>query len=145
MKTPAIFIGADHAGFELKEKLKDKLREQKITVTDLSPKFMKDDDYPLQAKKVTLAVSKDKQARGILVCGNGVGMVITANRLKGVRAFAAHSVTETKLAREHNDANVIALSGWSTDLKSALQLTKLFLSTPASKATRHLRRIKQLD
>lgn len=145
MKKFAIYLGADHAGFELKEQIKHALLNSRYNVTDLSPKFLKDDDYPLPAKKVALAVSEDKNARGILICGSGIGVTIASNRVKGVRAFSAHNEAEIKLAREHNDANVIALSGWNTNLKTALKLLKHFFHTPASKASRHQRRIKQLN
>ncbi|MFA5935631.1 MAG: RpiB/LacA/LacB family sugar-phosphate isomerase [Patescibacteria group bacterium] len=144
MKKPLLFLGADHAGFELKEKLKADLLHQGYEIYDLSPRFKKDDDYPIHAKKVALAVSKTPGSMGVLACGSGVGVSIAANRVKGARAFDAHDEKETKLAREHNDANVIALSGWKLSEKEALALVKTFLKTKASGAERHRRRVGQL-
>ncbi|MEO5927190.1 MAG: RpiB/LacA/LacB family sugar-phosphate isomerase [Patescibacteria group bacterium] len=144
MTKPLLFLGADHAGFELKEILKADLLEKGYEIYDLSPRFKKDDDYPLHAKKVALAVSKTPESRGILVCGSGVGISIAANRMKGVRAFDAHDEKETKLARGHNDVNVIALSGWNMDEKHAMALVKMFLKTKTASAERHRRRVKQL-
>jgi ribose 5-phosphate isomerase B len=144
MQHPPLFLGADHAGFDLKEKLKADLLDQGYEIYDLSPRFKKDDDYPLHAKKVAQAVVKTLGSCGILVCGSGVGVSIAANRIKGVRAFDAHDEKETKLAREHNDANIIALSGWRLSEQEALGLVKTFLKTKASKIERHVRRVKQL-
>lgn len=144
MNKPLLFLGADHAGFELKETLKADLLDMGYEIYDLSPRFKADDDYPLHAKKVAMAVAKTSDARGILVCGSGVGISIAANRTKGVRAFDAHDEKEVKLAREHNDVNVIALSGWQMDEKHAMSLVKAFLKTKASNAERHKRRVKQL-
>jgi ribose 5-phosphate isomerase B len=144
MNRPLLYIGADHAGFELKDKLKTALLDQGYEMYDLSPNFKADDDYPLQAKKVAIAVAKTPESRGILVCGSGIGVAIAANRQKGVRAFDAHDVEETKLAREHNDANVISVSGWKLSEKDALALITIFLKTKASKAERHRRRVAQL-
>jgi ribose 5-phosphate isomerase B len=138
-----IYLGADHAGFGLKEEIK-KLFGTKIHVEDLSPVFTDEDDYPEIAFAVAKKVSKTKGSRGILVCGSGVGVSIAANRMKGVRAFDAFDEETVKLAREHNDANVIALSGWRLDAKRAKQFIDLFLKTKHSSATRHHRRVKQL-
>jgi ribose 5-phosphate isomerase B len=144
MTKPLIFLGADHAGFKLKEALKADLLNKGYEIYDLSPRFKADDDYPLHAKKVAMAITKSPESRGILVCGSGVGVSIAANRMKGVRAFDAHDEKEVKLAREHNDANVIALSGWRMDEKHAMKLVNAFLKTKTSKAERHRRRVKQL-
>jgi len=144
MSHPSLFLGADHAGFALKEKLKVALLDLGYEIYDLSPRFKEGDDYPLPAKNVATAVSKTRESRGVLVCGSGVGVSIAANRVKGVRAFHAHDAKETKLAREHNDANVIALSGWRMSKADALRLVQTFLKTPFSKAERHHRRVKQL-
>ncbi len=145
MKNPLIFLGADHAGFELKEKLKGALEQKGYTFTDLSPIFTDGDDYPAHARRVAMTVKKDTRARGILVCGSGVGMTIAANRIKGVRAFDAHTAEEVTLARQDNNVNVITLSGWHLDEKTALDFIELFLKTPFSKAVRHHRRVEALD
>lgn len=144
MKQSHIVIGADHAGFALKEKIKQALASEHVDVRDMTPVFVDGDDYPKVGFDVARAVAKSPKARGVLVCGSGVGMTIAANRVKGARAFDARTVGETILAREHNDVNVIALSGWKIDVKTAISLINAFLKTPFSKATRHKRRVKQL-
>lgn len=144
MPHPPLFLAADHNGFPLKEQLVPKLRALGLDVTDLSPALVKNDDYPLAARALVTKMKKAPNARGILVCGSGVGMAIAANRAKGIRAFTAHSEEETKLARNDNDANVIALSGWNMTGEDALRHIQIFLKTPFSKAARHHRRVEQL-
>lgn len=144
MSHPPLFLGADHAGFELKESLKAALQEHGYTLRDLSPTCQPDDDYPEHARRVARAVAKMPGSRGILVCGSGIGVSIAANRIKGIRAFDAHDEDETILAREHTDANIIAFSGWRFSPKDAYALLMTFLSTPASRAARHVRRRTQL-
>jgi ribose 5-phosphate isomerase B len=144
MPKPVIFIGADHAGFALKEALKEKLDAKKYTLVDLSPTFVAGNDYPEHAFRVARHVAKTKGARGILVCGSGVGVAIAANRIKGARAFDAYDADTTKFAREENDVNIITLSGWRQDVEMAKQLTDIFLKTKFSSAVRHHRRVKQL-
>jgi ribose 5-phosphate isomerase B len=144
MKNIPIIIGADHAGFALKEKIKLSLAAKQVTLRDLTPTFVDGDDYPKVGFDVARAVSKNPKARGILVCGSGIGIAIAANRINGARAFDAHSVEEVKLAREHNDANVIVLSGWKMKNAEALKMIEAFLTTPFSKVVRHKRRVKEL-
>lgn len=142
--TPSpLFIGADHAGFELKERIKVFLPNDTF-IEDISPVYQAGDDYPDVAQKLAKQVAKHAGSRGILVCGSGIGVSIAANRVKGVRAFDAHSAEEVQLAREHNDANVIALSGWKTKPAMAKKLIETFLGTSASKEQRHVRRVKKL-
>ena len=144
MPHPVIFVGADHAGYPLKEQLMPWLEAQRLTIVDLSPNLVEGDDYPAHALRVARHVAKTPGARGILVCGSGVGVTIAANRVKKVRAFDAYDERTTKLAREHNDANVIALSGWHQDVDQAEQLLKTFFTTKASRSSRHVRRVAQL-
>lgn len=144
MPTRTLFLGADHAGFELKESLKPWLHTLGFEVCDLSPRFDKDDDYPIHGMKVALAVTKTKNSFGILVCGSGVGISIAANRIQGARAFDAFDTKTVTSAREHTDANIIALSGWHLSPAKAKSFITLFLKTAASKEARHKRRIKQL-
>ncbi len=145
MLRPTLFLAADHAGFSLKTKLVEFLARRGIDIRDLSPKFMAGDDYPKIAARLARAVAQKKHARGILVCGNGVGMVIAANRVPGVRAFHAGDEKTTRLARAHNNANVLALSGWHLSPTQATKLADLFLTTRFSTAQRHRRRVKQLQ
>ncbi|MFZ6014959.1 MAG: RpiB/LacA/LacB family sugar-phosphate isomerase [Patescibacteria group bacterium] len=143
-----IFLASDHAGFKLKEAVKKKLAK-KHEVIDVSPTLVPGDDYPKVAKKLVDQIQNSKfkiqNSRTIFICGSGVGASIAANRYKNIRAAQGYDKKEVKLAREHNDINVLTLSGWNTKLKDALELIDVFLKTPASKASRHKRRIKQLD
>lgn len=139
-----LYIGADHAGWKLKEALKPKLAKLGVKIHDLTPAFMPGDDYPWIGEAVAKKTAKSKDARGLLVCGSGVGMAIAANRVKGARAVEGYATHQVKLAREHNDANVLTVGTWHTNDKDAMKLIKAFLSTKASDAKRHRRRIKQL-
>ena len=140
-----IFIGADHAGFKLKEHLKKFLKSEGHQINDrgnliLEPK----DDYPDFAAKVSREVVKFKESKGILVCGSAEGICIAANKIKGIRAVAVWSLKNAKLSREHNDANVLCLSGWEISSKKAEQITLSWLSTKFSGEERHKRRIKKI-
>ena len=140
-----IFLGADHAGFAMKERMMPHLARHRMTIIDLSPRFQAGDDYPIIAIRVAKHVAKTKGTRGILICGSGVGVAIAANRIKGIRAFDAYDAWTTKLARKDNDANVIAFSGWRQSARSVAKLIDLFLATKFSTATRHRRRVAQLE
>lgn len=115
--TQKIFLGSDHAGHSLKEKVKEILEENNLRrehmslIIDLSPKNTPTDDYPDFAKKVSQNVLKNKDTQGILVCGTGIGMSIAANKFKGIRAALCRTQKDAKFAREHNDANILVLSG----------------------------------
>lgn len=142
-KTP-IYLAADHAGFALKEKIKTFL-EKNREIIDLSPALKKEDDYPLHAQKVALALLDNPNALGILVCGTGHGMDIAANRYQGIRAIVARNVDDAVLAREHNHANILVLGGWVTKPALAQKIIERFLATKPSTATRHKRRVASLD
>ncbi len=142
---PMIYLGADHAGFKLKETLKEALTKAKFSVCDLSPRLVKDDDYPLAAKKVSLAVLGEPGSFGVLVCGTGLGMDIAANRFPGIRAIVARTEDDAKTSREHNHANILALGERVTKPALAIKMTLTFLKTKPSKAQRHERRVHQLD
>lgn len=142
---PTIYLGADHAGFKLKESLKEALMKAKLPVCDLSPRLVEGDDYPLAAKKVTMAILHEEDSLGVLFCGTGHGMDIAANRHKGIRAIVARSEQDAKLSREHNHANIIVLGGWVTKPVLAKKIVMKFIKTKPSKLERHVRRVKQLD
>lgn len=146
MAKHTIFIAADHAGFGLKEELKRRLAKlaPNAETKDLTPVFTDEDDYPEIATALAKKVAKTKDASGVLACGSGVGVTIAANRVPKIRAFAAYDEETVELAREHNDVNVIAFSGWNQDADQAAKLLKTFLETKASTAERHKRRVKQL-
>jgi len=144
-----LLLAADHAGFALKEKLIPLLVKRGYEVCDFTPKYKADDDYPKVANELATSLKSLKSVKsddkhGILICGSGVGVCIAANRHKGIRAMDGHDVNEVKLAREHNDVNVLCLSGWKTKPADALKLIDVFLKTKASPAARHKRRVKQL-
>jgi ribose 5-phosphate isomerase B len=139
-----ITIGADHAGFALKEKLKDNLVRMGWSVRDVTPEFHEGDDYPAIGRAVARAV-RGKRARGLLVCGSGEGVAIAANRVRGARAVVGHDANQVKKAREHNDMNILCLSGWNNTVPHSMRLIRAFLGTPASDAVRHRRRVRQLD
>jgi ribose 5-phosphate isomerase B len=138
-----VLIASDHAGFLTKEKLKDYLLRKKYTLVDFSPKLIKGDDYPDYAFLLGKEVSSSGNL-GILVCGTGAGMTIAANKVKGIRAVEAYDTFTSKLAREHNDANVLSLSGRHIPFDKIKQITNVFLETKFSNEERHKRRIKKI-
>ncbi len=139
-----IYIGADHAGFELKEKLKRWLTLHQIRFEDLGNKvFDPNDDYPDFAALVAKRVVKEG-SYGILVCGSAQGMCIAANKFKGVRAVVPFSLKEVRLAREHNDANIICISGWFHMHRYSTKLLERFLTTLFSREERHVRRLNKI-
>ncbi|MDD4179935.1 MAG: ribose 5-phosphate isomerase B [Candidatus Margulisbacteria bacterium] len=140
-----IAIGSDHGGFTLKEKLIGYLRKQKFAVKDFGTYSEESCDYPDFAFPVAKAVAAKKFARGILVCGSGVGMAITANRLKGVRAVNVNNLYTARQSREHGDANILCLGGRKITAKLALRILGVWLKTPFSGDERHLRRIRKID
>src|ERR1700709_746790 len=106
-----IAIASDHAGFELKEHVKTQLQSAGHDVVDVGPVTDESTDYPRYARPAAQLVAKGDADRGVLVCGSGVGVAIVANKVPGVRAVNAHDAEEAQLSRQHNDANVVTLSG----------------------------------
>jgi len=138
-----ISLASDHAGFSLKEIIKKKLIKNKIKVLDFGP-YKKDKvDYPDYAKKVARNISSKKTNMGILVCGSGTGMAMSANKLRKIRAAVCYNSVSTRLSRSHNNANILALGSRLTNKKEALKLVNIFLSTKFE-GGRHLRRIKKI-
>jgi ribose 5-phosphate isomerase B len=124
-----IAIGADHAGFELKEKLKAVLIGQGRRVIDEGTADTNSVDYPDFAAKVAHDVADGKAQYGLLVCGSGVGMAIAANKIHGIRAANVNNLTEAQLSREHNDANVLAIGARMLKEEDALKIVDTFLNT----------------
>lgn len=144
MAKKTVFIGADHAGFPLKEELVPYLEKLGYKVVDKgAAKLDLKDDYPDFGGAVAREVSLGKGV-GILVCGSAQGVSIVANKYPRVRAVAVMSAEEAKLTREHNDANALCLSGWNTPLPQAKAIVKSFLGTSASKEPRHRRRVRKI-
>ena len=117
-----IFISSDHAGFNLKENIKIFLKKKKYSFIDLGPKNNNRVDYPIYAHAVARKVKKNKNYRGILVCGSGMGMNITANRHKNIRAAQCYNAKSTKLSRLHNDSNIITLGSRLVSKKKCFKL-----------------------
>ncbi len=149
-----IYLGSDHGGFKLKEKIKKFLDKQKFYYLDLGNiNFQKEDDYPDYAFAVADLVSKEDdsskkwkdRAKGILFCRSSGGMIIAANKLKNVRAVSVFDIKSAKHSREHNDANIIAISGDWTSEKKAKDIIKAWLKTEFSKKTRYIRRLKKIE
>jgi ribose 5-phosphate isomerase B len=138
-----IFISSDHAGFKLKELIKNQLKKKKIRYTDLGPFNDERVDYPDFAHKVAKKVKTNKNHVGILVCGSGMGMNITANRHKNIRAAQCFNLKSTKLSRLHNDANIITLGSRLLTKKNALEYVSIFLNTKFE-GGRHIKRIKKI-
>ena len=138
-----IFISSDHAGFKLKESIKDYLLSKKIKFEDLGPKNDSSVDYPDYAHKVARRVKLNKSNVGILVCGSGTGMNIAANKHKNVRAAQCFNLKSTKLSRLHNDANIITLGSRLISKKNALKFISVFLNTKFD-GGRHLKRVKKI-
>jgi ribose 5-phosphate isomerase B len=141
-----IYIGADHAGVKLKEKIRKYLEREKIVFEDLGSFSAKsEDDYPDYASKVAEKVSSDGEGSfGVLICGSGIGMEIAANKVKGVRASTIYDSYSAKKSREDNNANVICLRVRGVSDVKNLDLLKLFLKTKFSQKERHRRRIDKI-
>jgi len=138
-----IFISSDHAGYELKKLIKIYLDKKKIMYFDLGPKNDNRVDYPDFAHRVAKKVKTSKNHIGILICGSGMGMNITANRHKNIRAAQCFNLKSTKLSRLHNDANIITLGSRLLTKKNALNCVSVFLSTKFE-GGRHTTRIKKI-
>ena len=138
-----ICISSDHAGFKLKESIKDFLTNKNISIIDLGPMNENSVDYPDYAKKVSNRIKSKRSDVGILVCGSGTGMAISANKIKGIRAAVCYNSRSTRLSRQHNDANIIAIGSRLTKKNTALQLVSIFLGTEFE-GGRHLRRVKKI-
>ena len=138
-----ICIASDHAGFKFKDSIKDFLINKNISVIDLGPINEDSVDYPDYAKKVSNRVKSKKSDAGILVCGSGTGMAISANKNKKIRAAVCYNLKSTRLSRQHNNANIIAIGSRLTKKSVALKLVYTFLETKFE-GGRHLRRVKKI-
>ena len=138
-----IALGADHAGFELKEALKAWLIDEGYQVLDLGTHSSEPVDYPDYAVQVAQAVADHKVERGALVCGTGIGMCIAANKVPGVRAALCSDLYTARMSREHNDANVLTLGGRLMGAEMAVDILKMWLETSFA-AGRHQRRLDKI-
>lgn len=137
-----IVIGSDHGGYELKEKIKAYFDTEKIDYTDIGTNSIDSVDYPDYGKKVGLAVTNEAYDFGIAICGTGIGISIAANKVKGVRAALVYDETTARLAKEHNNANVLALGGRTTQIDKAILIIKTFMGSTFE--LRHQTRIEKI-
>lgn len=143
MSEQIIAIGADHAGYELKEVLKHHLIARGCQVLDMGTDGTESVDYPDFAHAVSAAVESGRALRGVLVCGSGIGISIAANRHPGIRAAPCQDITTARLSRQHNDANIIALGARLTAPAAAIECLEAFLTTDYE-GGRHDRRLAKL-
>ena len=141
---PRVAIGSDHAGFRIKEVIREYLVKAGYPVDDLGTSSEESVDYPDFGRAVGEGVAGGKDRFGVAVCGTGIGISIAANKVRGIRAAVAHDVTTAKLAREHNDANVLALGGRVVDEGLAVEMVDAFLKTPFA-GGRHARRVEKIS
>ena len=138
-----VSLSSDHAGYRLKNDVKKFLLEKKIKVLDLGPFTENSVDYPDFARKVVRNLSSRKSDIGILICGSGTGMAMTANKSRKIRAAVCYNHASTRLSRQHNNANILALGARLLNKKKALKLISIFLSTKFE-GGRHVRRVKKI-
>ena len=140
-----IAIGSDHAGYLLKEEIKAHLIKEGIEVVDMGCDSTASVDYPVYARKVAYAVANHEAEKGIIVCGTGIGVNMTANKVKGIRAALCHDCFSAEATRLHNDANVLTMGARVVGGGLALKIVDTFLSTPFSGEERHARRIRMIE
>ena len=138
-----VSLASDHAGFNLKERIKKFLIKKKIKVIELGSKNNSSVDYPDYAKKAARNVLSKKSNVGILVCGSGTGMAMSANKFKKIRAAVCYNKASTRLSRQHNNANIMALGARLTKKSDVMKLVNIFLNTKFE-GGRHLRRVNKV-
>ena len=138
-----VCIASDHAGYNLKEIIKDHLVNKNVSIFDIGPMSDNRVDYPDFAKKLAYRIKSKKSDAGILVCGSGTGMAISANKIKKIRAAVCYNFKSTRLSRQHNNANVIAIGSRLIKKNLSLKLVEIFLKTKFE-GGRHLRRVNKI-
>jgi ribose 5-phosphate isomerase B len=138
-----IALGADHAGYELKDKIKQHLSGQGIEVQDQGTNSSDSVDYPDFARKVAETVADQRATYGVLVCGTGIGMAISANKVPGIRAANCDTVFEAQMSREHNDANILALGARVLEPAAAMEIVDTWIKTNFA-GGRHQRRVDKI-
>ena len=138
-----VVIGSDHAGFKMKEKIKDKLGK-KYEFLDMGTDGEDSVDYPVYAERVAGMVAGDPKLQGVLVCGSGIGVSIVANKVPGVRAALAYTLKAAELSRLHNNANVVATAGREETMDDPVEIVEKFLSTNYTGEARHEKRVKMI-
>lgn len=140
-----IAIGCDHGGFELKQEIMKYLDDKGYEYKDYGTYTPDSCDYPVYAKKVAHAILDGECDKGILICGTGIGIGITANKIKGIRAALCHDVFSAQATREHNDANIVTLGARVVGPGLAIKIVDTFLNTEFSNDERHINRIRQME
>lgn len=140
-----IAIGCDHGGYELKQEVIRYLQDKQIEFRDFGTDSTASCDYPVFAKLVANAVVSGECEFGILICGTGIGISITANKIRGVRCALCHNCFSAEATRLHNNANILAMGGRIVGPGLAVKIVDTFLNTPFSNDERHLRRISQME
>ncbi|MGN1141892.1 MAG: ribose 5-phosphate isomerase B [Oliverpabstia sp.] len=138
-------IGCDHGGYELKKEIEAYLDQKGIDYKDYGCDSTASVDYPIYARKVAHAILDGECEKGILICGTGIGISITANKIPGIRAAVCTDCFTAQATREHNDANILALGGRVVGPGLAIKIVETFLETPFSNDERHIRRIKLIE
>ncbi len=139
-----IAIASDHGGYKLKEEIKKYLADRDLEILDLGTNSEESVDYPQFGHACGEAVAGGQADRGIVCCGTGIGISIAANKVKGIRCSLCTDANMAKLTRQHNDSNILALGGRITDVKTALEITKVWLDTEFE-GGRHQRRVDMLN
>lgn len=140
-----IAIGSDHGGFALKQEIIGYLEEKGFEYKDFGAYTEASCDYPVYAKKVAEAILAGECEKGILICGTGIGISITANKYKGIRAALCHDCFSAQATREHNDANIVAMGARVVGAGLAIKIVETFLNTEFSGDERHINRIRQIE
>ena len=140
-----IALGCDHGGYGLMQDVIKHLEERGLEYKNYGCYSEESVDYPVYAKKVAHAVADGECERGILICGTGIGISITANKVPGIRAALCGDCFSAQVTREHNDANILAMGARVTGPGLALKIVDTFLDTPFSNDERHIRRIKMIE
>ena len=145
MENKTIAIGSDHGGFALKQEVVKYLKGKNIDFEDFGCYSEKSCDYTEYGRAVAEAVAAGKYEKGILICGTGIGISITANKVRGIRCALCSDCFSAEATREHNDANILALGGRVVGSGLALKIVDTFLNTPFSNEERHIRRISRIE
>jgi ribose 5-phosphate isomerase B len=140
-----IALGSDHGGYALKQEIMKHLDNLNIEYRDYGSFSEESCDYPVYAKKVANAIVEKECDKGILICGTGIGISITANKIKGIRAALCHDCFSAKATREHNDANILAMGARVVGAGLALMIVDTFLGTEFSNDQRHINRINLIE
>lgn len=140
-----IALGCDHGGYKLKKAVMKYLDENNIEYKDFGTYSEESCDYPIYGKLAANAVASGECDKGIIICGTGIGISITANKIKGIRAALCHDVFSAKATREHNNANMLAMGARVIGEGLAIEIVKAFLTTEFSNDERHIRRINMIE